>query len=169
MSYLYHVTLGTGHLRRSPRAEVGDAVLRDLAPWLAGALASGAPSPLPVAALSHFAVRATREAGALLVTLLAPRAPHARGRPYRGETIPLITLGVAQRSRQGAELWAMMVAQFDAAPGLAKPAEPWCAVAVHPPVAGYPESLDWLGDFERCAAWAWITRNPDLGAADDPR
>jgi len=44
------------------------------------------------------------------------------------------------------------------------PPVPWCAVSVHTPVGAFPEALDWLGDFERCIAWAWITRNPALGA-----
>ncbi len=159
MNYLNHITLDTGNLRRSPRAEVGDETLRILTPWLHGALESGQHTPFPAEFdMSHFSVKATKENGSLLVTVFAPRGPHTPGKPHVGQTMPLVTLGVAQRSRQGAELWAKMVAQFGAAPGLQKPSEPWCAVALHPPVVGYPESLDWLGDFERCVAWAWLTR-----------
>ena len=162
MAYLNHITLSTGDLRRSPRHEVTDSTLRYLVPWLDSAIAAGTLSPLPIPALAHFSVRATVEGGALVATLLAPLGPHTRGKPYSGETLPLVTVGVSQRSRQGAELWAMLVGQFGAVPGLKMPDEPWCAVALHPGVIGYPDDIGWLGDFERCIAWAWMTRNPDL-------
>lgn len=162
MSYLNHVTLSTGHVRRSPRHEVADAVLHDLRPVLARAIETSERIPL-IYDVSHFSVRASVESGALLLSLFGPVGPHSRGKPHAGETIPLMTMGVAQRSRQGGDLWARMVAQFGASPGLKKPEEPWCAVVLHEPSLGYPESLEWLGDFERCAAWAWITRSPDLG------
>src|SRR5574337_28175 len=49
--------------------------------------------------------------------------------------------------------------------GPAGPAAPWLAVAVHESAAAHPEALVWLGDLGRCMAWAWITLEPDLGAA----
>jgi hypothetical protein len=30
------------------------------------------------------------------------------------------------------------------------------------PIAG---DIGWMGDFERCVAWAWITRNPAIEAS----
>ncbi|PTT75337.1 hypothetical protein DBR42_29145 [Pelomonas sp. HMWF004] len=161
MTYINHITLQTGHNRRSPRAEVSDAILKLLAPWIDSALASGQPVPLPVPALSHFAATATVEDGALLVTLFAPAGPHTPGKPADAR-MPMVTLGVAQRSRHGAGLWPLLTAMPGTAPGIERPGEPWCAVAMHPTITAYRGDVNWMGDFERCVAWAWITRRPAL-------
>ena len=150
--YINHLTISTGHSRRSPRAEVGDDTLTWLVPWLRKAVALGTPQPLPVAALARYSLLAQVEDGALLATL------------YAGPDAPLVTIGVAQRSRQAATLWNKMITAFGA-PGLERPAEPWCAVALHAALLDHPGAGEWLGDFERCIAWAWITRNPQIEAA----
>lgn len=162
--YINHITLTTGHLGRSPRAAVADDALAVLVPWLQDAIASPDGLPIPVPPLAHYSCKAMVESGALVATIFAPAGPHTSGQPYAGDMLPLITFGVAQRSRQGGGLWALMVAQFGAAEGLQEPATPWCAVAIHPSIAGYPEAAKWLGDLERCIAWAWITRNAQLEA-----
>ena len=74
----------------------------------------------------------------------------------------LVTFGVAQRSRQGAQLWDMLLAVFLAKDGLEPPDTPYCALAVHPSVIAFDGPTQWLGDFERCVAWTWLTPNPDL-------
>lgn len=147
--YINHLTLASGHIRRSERAEVDDETLKILAPWLSDAINSGERHPLPVAELAHYEAAAFVEDGGLLVTVFA------------GEN-PLVTFGVAQRSRHGGNLWAKMLANFPAKPGTQKPAEPWCAVALHPALIAHPDAMGWMGDFERCVAWAWITRNPQM-------
>jgi len=59
-----------------------------------------------------------------------------------------------------------MVVQFKSAEGLNRPAEPRCAVALHSPtLAAHSEAAQWLVDLKHCIAWAWITRNPQLGEA----
>ncbi len=160
--HINHITLNTGHLARTSRADVRDDVLAIMAPWLQSAVDSGAIVPLPVPALSHFSGRALVQDGGLVLTVYGPAGPHQVGRSHLGATMPLITLGVAKRSRHGAALWQMMVDAFDAHRATRMPAEPWIAVALHASIAAYPDSAEWLGDFERCVAWAWITRKPDL-------
>lgn len=165
--YLNHITLPSGHTRRSPRAEVSDEALALLAPWLRAAANSGGRAALPVAELSHYSAAALIEGGGLVVTIYGPAGPHVAGRPHAGDVMPLVALGVAQRSRQGGDLWAMMLANFGCADGLQKPGEPWCAVALHPSLIDTPDAAHWLGDLERCIAWAWITRSPQIGAIND--
>lgn len=160
--YITHITLSTGHASRSDRSSVDDATLVVLRSWLQRLVDTGATESLPVAALSNFAAHATVGHGALLVTLLGPAGPHTPGRPAAAR-IPMITIGVAQRSRQSAELWPLMVEQFGARAGLPPPPSPWLAVAVHPSSAAYRGDIGWLADFEQCVAWAWITRNPAIG------
>ena len=167
-AYIHHVTLNTGHNRRSPRAEVSDATLALMSPWLQSMVETGARLPLPAASLSHYSATAMYLAGALVATIYAPRGPHTPGKPHDGDAEPMVTIGVAQRSRQGADLWGLMLATFGAAPGCQRPAEPWCAVALLPAMIAHGAAVvDLLGDLERCIAWAWITRQPDLRSADD--
>lgn len=85
--------------------------------------------------------------------------------PAGAERTPLVTFAVAQDSANGDDLWERLAGRFGAAPGLRKPPEPWCGVVVHPALALDGAARDWLGDFERCVAWAWITRHPALRAA----
>ena len=163
--YIQHITLGTGHIARTSRADVAPAVTTLLANWLPGIVDSGQIHPLPVPPLSHFGAQAFVQSGALVVTVSAPVGPHKQGKPHAGQTMPLVTFGVAQRSRQGGALWDMLTSTFDALEGLKQPDTPYCAVAIHPSIAAYAGPTAWLGDFERCVAWAWITRNPDLRTA----
>lgn len=163
--YLNHITLSTGHNARTSRADVSPTVTQLLANWLPGIINSERAHALLIPELSHFSVQAFVQEGGLVVTVSAPVGPHQQGQPFAGKTMPLVTFGVAQRSRQGALLWDMLTSAFGSVAGLQQPGTPWCAVAVHPSIAAYDGPVDWLGDFERCVAWAWLTRNPDLRLA----
>jgi hypothetical protein len=163
--YFNHLTLTTGHNARTSRADVSDETLALVAPWLDGIINSGALHPLPVQELSHLAARASVEAGSLIITVFAPAGPFVPGAVSRGKDMLLVTFGVAQRSRQGAALWPMLVDRLGAAPDLQRPAEPWLAVALHEGLIMHMDVIGLLGDFERCCAWAWMTRNPSLEAA----
>lgn len=65
------------------------------------------------------------------------------------------------RRSHGAALWPTMLQMPDTLPAIERPAEPWCAVVIHPTIALHPETLAWLGDLERCIAWAWVTRSSE--------
>lgn len=163
--YINHITLNTGHIARTNRSDVAPAVTALLAKWLPATINSGKTHPLPSPDLSHFSAQCFVQDGALVATVSAPAGPHQQGKPFAGRTMPMVTFGVATRTRQGAPLWGMMIKAFDCKPGLQQPDTPYCAVAIHPSITIYKGPVDWLGDFERCVAWAWITRNPDLSAA----
>jgi hypothetical protein len=160
--HISHVTLSTGHLARTSREDVADEVLAVVAPWLKMAVANGERHPLPVTPLSHYAALCTISEGALLCTIFAPVGAHAFGKPSNGVMEPLATMGVAQCSRHGETLWQSMIAQFGVKHGTELPSTPFCAVALHSGVARHLDALEWLGDLERCIAWAWITRNAQL-------
>jgi hypothetical protein len=36
------------------------------------------------------------------------------------------------------------------------PPEPWCAARIEVGSLAFPDEMLWLGDFERCLAWAWL-------------
>ncbi len=148
--YLNHITLSTGHTRRSARAEVSDGTIGALTPWLQSAIAHKDDYPLPgtLGTADGFVAQVSVEHGALLCSV------------GQQQTGPLVTFGVAARSRQSGELWAMLCAQYGAAEALMAPATPWCAVALHSAFALQHGMAAWIGDFERCVAWTWIERNP---------
>ncbi|MDC8446093.1 MAG: hypothetical protein LV471_09245 [Nitrosomonas sp.] len=159
--YINHITITTGNNARISRADVADDVLEVVAPWLQSIVNAGQKSPLPIPSLSHFSVIAYVQDGGLVVTVYGPSGPHRQSQPA-GSDIPLVTFGVAQRSRHSGPLWAMLLANFEHLAGIKQPSPPWCAVAVHPSIMMHPQALDWIADFERCVAWAWITRNAQL-------
>lgn len=160
--HINHVTLSTGHIAKTERSDVLPEITQLLAEWLSETTNTGALHALPVPSLSHFGAQVLVQNGALLVTVSAPTGPHQQGKPHKGQTIPLITMGVAQDAQQANELWLSMKKAFGAAQGLEMPETPWLVVAVHPGIAIYRGPVEWLGDFERCIAWAWITRRPNL-------
>lgn len=165
-NYINHITLATGDCRQSPRAEVDDATLAVLIPWLKKAIASGNIEPLPVQPLSHFGARVIRSIG-LVVTIYGPRGPHIVGHAHTGEWLPIVTLGIAQRSRESSDLFGWLKSNFGAKPDIIAPQTPWVAVSIHDNIVAYLDALQWLGDLERCIAWAWVTRNPAIREAGD--
>lgn len=160
--HIAHLTLQTGHTRRIKAGEVPGEVLARVRPWLAALVASGRAMPLPVAAWSEYCALALVQDGGLVVTISGPPLPDGRGRP------PLVSLGVARRSRHGAVLWPLMTGPVMPAPahGVTRPPEPWCAAAIWPSAYLAPDSAVWLGDLERCIAWAWCTSDLEETAGE---
>ena len=164
MYNINHLSITSGHNARTSRADVADDVLAIVVPWLQSIVGAGQKSPLPVPALRHFTAIAYVQDGGLIVTVYGPSAPRRPGQPANAD-IPLFTFGVAQRSRHSDPLWAMLLANFEHPAGIKQSATPWCAVAVHPSITAHADAIGWLADFERCVAWAWITRNAQLESA----
>ena len=144
MTYIDHLTLNTGHLRRSWRGEVADNVVEHTRDLLADAIQSGGDAAMPVPGYRLY-VEPFGSRRAALCTV------------YRGAE-PIATIGIAARPARA--LWGQLIALrhrlAPEAPPLSEPQAPWCAVMVLPAIRDAVDALDWLGDFERCAAWAWI-------------
>ena len=155
--YIGHITLATGHTSRINPGDVSGETLARVSPWLAALVESGDTLPLPVSGLAGYVGNAIVFDGGLICTISGP-AP--KDGPMAGKPPPLVSLGVAARSRHGATLWPMMTGPVmpPAKPGLQRPGEPWAAAVVWPTIMLYPDSVEWLGDLERCIAWAWVNR-----------
>ncbi|NNM75085.1 hypothetical protein [Enterovirga aerilata] len=139
--YLWHLTLDTGHGRRSYRDEVSDAVVTTLRQQISEMLAG-----LPVEVLPGYRLTGTAAGGALLATVESETAG------------PLATVAVAPSGRSSTRLWQELSKPAPAG-GVAvgeAPEPPWCAVRLYPGLGRDPDAAHWLGDFERCLAWAWI-------------
>lgn len=165
MTRLQHITINTGHSRWSDPDEVSPDALTTTAELLDRALAAGRAIPLAPSALSHYALEATVDGGALLATVSGPVGPHVPGRPHRGQTTPIVTIAVARRNRQARALWTMIWAMHDPAAPEVPRSTPWAAALLYLALDRHPHAQRWLGDFERCLAWAWIERRKD----DDDR
>ena len=164
-AYLQHVTVTTGHSRHSLRAECGTEVLALLGPWISHALLPDEPNkappvPLPVPELAAYSAHVFTTAGGLLVTVYGPDIVTVP--PALPEPIPLVTFAVARKPRHAAKLWSLLLRRgVVAPPPPVMPGTPWVATVLHPTLAAFPDSVDWLGDFTRCVAWTWIERVAD--------
>lgn len=156
--YLWHVTLNTGHGRKSPRDEVAQQALDAVALELSRAL-TGKETDLRIGPGTEksYRLKATVVGAVLLCTVLT------------GAGAPLVTFGVAPRSRDADKLWSLL---HQGAHDLATkandvPEPPWCAVRIEmQSIANDPGSLEWLPDFERLLAWVWIEKlHRDVSAA----
>jgi hypothetical protein len=131
--YIWHETINTEHTRRSFLSEVAPDVRAIVAGWLASGDAFDMPG-------GYRGVIMYRSEKCLQAEILTP------------EGVRLCVIGVANNSRCGAPLWA----RLNGDPG-AKPVEPWCGAWLDPAgQAADPFAYDWLGDFERCLAWAFL-------------
>ena len=141
---MIHLTLLTGHARYSPRDEVEQQFLDHLAPLVLQANLGRQPVP----GFPGAEIQLTSERRALIATV------------WRGE-IPLATWGVAPDAESAGALWPILVQQQAIMPGwdrsrVQRPdSTPWCAVALLG-LGAHPDDAHWLGDCERCIAWAWI-------------
>lgn len=147
---MQHVTLDTGDVRWSPREEVATDLLPAIAAHLYRALSAHDPIPN----VDGWSAHATAEADILLVTV---------SRDLRDARAPIVTFGVTAVPAQVAVLDGLLRRVFRA--DLAPLAElvylrgPWLLVRLLPTialVADDPTSIGWLGDYERCIAWAFL-------------
>lgn len=125
------------------------------------------PDPLPIHA-TDCALTAAAYGRCLLATIWGPPrepgATHQRGHvlTLAGGVQPpqaLATIGVATHSRCGSHLWRELhdMPGWPAATDRAEcPPEPWCGVQLEYAIALQSDTAAWLGDFERCLAWAWV-------------
>jgi hypothetical protein len=129
--YLLHITLDTGHARRSLRSEIDPGVLASVRAML---LADRFDMPF-----GHTCVVVSRSPGCIELEVLA------------ADDRPLLRIGVARADECGA-LWQRL-----GGGSMLTPPGPWCAARLHMrAVAEHLESAVWLGDFERCVAWAFV-------------
>lgn len=154
---LTHLTLNTGHTRESPRAEVGADILALLAPLVAE---GGGPLPPPFTGYRLTIVRGEDEAAGSAIFTFSGAGD-----------LPLATGLVCWREAASSDAWGKMadlLAGAGALAGATIPATPrrpssvpWLAVMLWPAFMAAPDAatwsaVSWLGDAERCVAWALI-------------
>lgn len=153
---LTHVTLQTGHMAVTTRADVGDPVIRVLRPILRTALSADTLARLPAVA-RLYGLQADVHQGILLASILR-----------RSDRRPVTSLVVGAHDSAG-HAWHAMIERLlglsstparawmaDRLQQIADPAPPppWLLTWVHPLAPA--DALDWVADLERCLAWVWI-------------
>lgn len=133
-----HYTLNTGHNRVSPRSEVLDEIIEMCQPWL---LPGEHHLPNPGG-----------------YRLVVPGVPAGwLGTVYQAD-VPICSIGVAANHEESAVIWSALMRMHDKIAYVGgdpvEPQPPWCSVLL---IASSP-SIEWLGDFERCMAWAYLER-----------
>jgi hypothetical protein len=158
--YIRHLTLDTCDQRDSYRSEVAESVIAMLRPMLDRMVAGEvAQVPGDVQPACWMTARVVRGRGLLVTVSNVDHLPVYRlGQVMPVGTTrilgtPLLTFGVAPDSLASATLWREWIgAERDDR----TPTPPWCVVQLMPGLAGIPAAAEWLGDLERCVAWAWI-------------
>lgn len=130
---LLHITVNTGHARLSPRSEVGDEAIGLLIPLIERAL-SGQRVQIPAPEPCYLEARPK---GRNLLAVLRDAANR-----------PVITMAVGVENAEA--IWR------DLSGVPIAPPVPWCAVRLEAAVVFHLPMMRWIGDLERCLAWAWI-------------
>jgi hypothetical protein len=137
---MHHLTLDTQDTRVSFADEVRPDVIATLQP-LTVAGVHDLPDP------PGGTIQVTVDGQAAMVTVNRDGAP-------------LVTFGVAADQAGAAKLWPLISQpagvvghRYDAAE---PSAVPWLAVRMEVGLALHLSDAGWLGDFERCWAWAWL-------------
>lgn len=146
--YIQQVMLNTGSIARVERIDVSDDVVAVLGAWIEEGLAGNGDISLPdVLGVSDiYRAQVTKNSGGLVCTV------------FGSLLVPLVTFGVAARSRQ-AHLWTTMVEQFGVKDGIKTPDAPWCAVMLHPAYQAHQGALSWMDGFVQSVAWARLKRD----------
>ncbi len=154
MNYLRHITLNTGHDRLSPREEIEnlDQVLGLLRPLVEEAI-RGERVRIPSVPTECYMTGGADRA-CVAVTILSS--------PDHGGGVPIATIAIAGAEACGFDTWWELHMTSDpaitlATAGTSPPPPPWCAARLERGAHFWPETMDWLGDFERCLAWTWLT------------
>lgn len=166
--YIHHVTLDTGHSRRSYHDEVADEALAALHDGLSCALRRE-PENIIVPGQLDYTYSATREGKCMIATIWRSlsRMTAARRREMHltpEDRVPVVTFGVAAKSLCGAGLWRLLHdgQRPYATDGKPCPPEPWLAARMDIGAAlvaqDDPSEMLWMADFERCLAWTWLSR-----------
>ncbi len=161
MTHIHHITLTTGHARRSLREEVGPDIRSGLRPLIERALL-GERVLLPAGDPPCW-ITGGVEGRCISLTVWGPPLSRAAfPRADEAAPVPLAEVGIAPRARCAPRVWRSLHelarttgVQVATDPDDPPPA-PWVAALLLPGIGIYPEAAHWLGDLERCLAWAWV-------------
>lgn len=131
---LFHHTVETKHTAFTPRSDVTDDVIELLIPWIKDGLESQEPIPIPTMT-EYFVTLKQNCLGALVANVRQIK---------NNETLYLVGFMVYKNSN--------LTPRYKE---LAKGCDA-CVVNILEGLTWNCEAIGWLGDFERCVAWAYL-------------
>lgn len=142
-----HITLTTGHARVSQRGEVEQDALDFCRDLITQSRACNSAVPIPK--FAPYLVQVSVDGHTMLATVC---------KPVTGMPKPVVTVGVALEAKYGVKLWRQLhdgtrmpiMTKADSAPS-----RPWIAARLELGIVFARDAIPWLGDFERCLAWAF--------------
>lgn len=165
MTYIRHITLATCHARDSYRSEVDDSVIASLQDIIAQMEAKGRTGDtMPIPGPPGYSLSGQIGGRCMVVSVWADGPPSEL----------LLSIGIAAHERCGAAVWRTLhqvglpAGSLLPPPNLRsageyrmtdpdhQPRAPWCAAAMEMAIIDHPDAMQWMGDFERCLAWAWL-------------
>lgn len=147
-AYIRHLTLDTGDQRDSYPDEAPAEIRATLRPLIDRAIA-GERVTIP-GDTNPAGCTITGARGRARALSLAVWGPPVDG--TEGHHVPLVTIGIAPVSLASREVWqALTGREVDDM----TPSAPYCAVRLQRNIL-YPGAEHWIGDLQRCLAWAWV-------------
>lgn len=146
MTYIRHITLQTAHSRNIEKSEISAESIEFCTDLITSCLLNP-NEKVSIKNFDGYYFSAGNTGGKSLF-----------GTVWYGE-LPLVTFVVAKKSRNAAKVWqelhrnVTLEAKTDVKD---VPSVPFIAVSVQVTANLVPDAMSWLGDFERCIAWAWM-------------
>lgn len=148
--FIRHITLQTGHSRDCYASEISADALKFCHDLIHQCLATDGEK-VAIRNFDGYYLTCGNVGGRTLL-----------GSVWHGvnDSTPLVNFAVATKSRNSAIAWRKLHNYSTINPQTninAIPPVPWLAASLEPGAVMYPDAMHWLGDFERCLAWAWVT------------
>lgn len=145
--YIKHITLQTAHIRNCEKKEVSEEALAYCDSLIEQCLLN--PQAKKPIAVDGYSVTMSSTYSALVVTVW-----YGTQNP-----LPIVTFSCVTKSRNSLKIWRELH-RYATLPTQTQehnpPQTPYLAVSLHATAIDYSDAINWLGDFERCVAWAWI-------------
>lgn len=155
--WIEHVTLTSGHSRRSLATEISPqalAVARSVIRHLPDDPAASIPLPGP---LNRYRIGGPRHGKCITLHICPADAPE-----------PVVSMAIAAHSICGSQAWRELHRYCDEwrlpyrTDPESCPSEPWVAALLDTAAPEHEEALPIIADFERCLAWAWLAHLKSL-------
>lgn len=143
MDYFNHITLNTGHMRKSYANEVDKRVY-----FVVKRLLKDAMTPTGAVLFEEYTVKTTKVGASAITTIYGP------------EGVPILTTACSKND--DGSLWQTLHDTFAGplATNANEPAPlPYVADRLEVGAMQHAEALAWTGDFARCFAWAALYPN----------
>lgn len=141
--YLWHVTMQTGSMRKSPRSEVDKRLMKKINALYEKSVDE--KTPLVIDRVKYI-IWSTAAPEGYMTTLAGE---------INGDLVPIWMLGV---SLNDYFIWEVMHQHIVVTPIMTKvedrPPLPYLVDRLESGYAYFPQAMEWVGDFSRCMAWA---------------